>query len=224
MGSSTLKRIDVIFDPQARVGMVRSLHLDEHLNSADIEPERGELNALLASNDIVGDGPDVYDATRSLDWATREALIASSIAFVDYVTAELVAAENDSRIVRSDRLGEHVKTKVVSQIAQIGADIGAVPSPQSIAFRRRRSVGVTAIHGSGFLSLFHAEVTRDGPFWSIGVPEIGESITTAERSEIADKAHELISSHTGLRDDDIRVVVCSERDSVRACARKLGFK
>jgi DNA-directed RNA polymerase specialized sigma subunit len=49
---------------------------------------------------------------------------------------------------------------------------------------------------------YHAEVTRDGKFWLIRVPEIGRSTQALRYKDVATMASELIEIMEGIRGDE----------------------
>lgn len=49
---------------------------------------------------------------------------------------------------------------------------------------------------------YHAEVTRDGKFWLIRIPEVGRSTQAIRFKDVAAVASELIEIMTGLGDQD----------------------
>ncbi len=74
------------------------------------------------------------------------------------------------------------------------------------------------------MSQFQAEVTRSDVGWLIYVRELDQSIIARSRGEIAAKAFDLIVSKTGTPENEIDLVVRSERDIIRTRATQLGFE
>jgi hypothetical protein len=74
------------------------------------------------------------------------------------------------------------------------------------------------------LPRFHAEATRSGAEWLIYVRELEQSIIVRSRDEIIAKACDLIKTKSGTTEEQIELVLRSERDIVRARADRLGFE
>ena len=71
---------------------------------------------------------------------------------------------------------------------------------------------------------FNADATRSGAEWLVHVPELEQSIIAQRRDEIIAKAYDLIQTKSGLSEDQIELVLRSERDIVRSRAVRLGFE
>jgi hypothetical protein len=74
------------------------------------------------------------------------------------------------------------------------------------------------------VSRFHADATRSGAEWLVQVTELEQSVVARSRDEIIAKAYDLIKARSGLSDDQIDLVLRSERDVVRSRAMRLGFE
>jgi hypothetical protein len=74
------------------------------------------------------------------------------------------------------------------------------------------------------LPRFHAEATRSGAEWLIHVMELEQSVIARSPDEIIAKAYDLIRTKSGMSEDQIELVLRSERDIVRSRAVRLGFE
>jgi hypothetical protein len=74
------------------------------------------------------------------------------------------------------------------------------------------------------LPRFNADATRSGAEWLVHVAELEQSIIARSRDEIIAKAYDLIQTKSGVSEDQIELVLRSERDIVRSRAVRLGFE
>lgn len=103
--------------PARRVRLIKSLHLDEPLDGADLSAEEGELFPRLLREGLIDDDIALYDHFTTLSWDTREKLIAESENFTSYITTETIAPEDLQRIFRSSKVPEDKKRKLLGRLA-----------------------------------------------------------------------------------------------------------
>lgn len=100
--------------PDTRAQLVESLGLKSFLNVDDIPAEKGDLFANLRWRNVIADDEESYARLSSTDWPTREAFIARSKKFWEYVTPQLV--QNDlSVLLLSDKVDDKTKRVIVSR-------------------------------------------------------------------------------------------------------------
>jgi hypothetical protein len=74
------------------------------------------------------------------------------------------------------------------------------------------------------LPRFNADATRIGGEWLAHVTELEQSIIARSRDEIIAKAYDLIQTKSGVSEDQVELVLRSQRDIVRSRAVRLGFE
>ena len=114
-------------DPATRVDLVVSLDLTDWLAPGDIPAESGPLIGLLIEREVIQDTATSFALATAQDWPTREAAIARSTEFVNFMTPTEVPLADVPALLRSQAVPEAVKAAVVARADEF------VPTNQNAA-------------------------------------------------------------------------------------------
>lgn len=123
---------ELITDPGVRVGLVASLDLAEPLTVSEIQPQDGPLYGLLLQDKLLADTPDVYSALASVGPRSREAFIAKSTNFANYMSPELIQPDHVAPLLTSSQVVDPIKSKLISFVTALASPIQP-ESAQAIA-------------------------------------------------------------------------------------------
>lgn len=113
---------EALSDQGLRVRLAGSL-VDRgcHIPAANVEPESGNLIGLLLKRSVIADDPSAFSSELMLDWPTRESAIEGSKLFVDYMTPEILPAEELPKLFASTRIPPPVKKEVLERLVDYAA-------------------------------------------------------------------------------------------------------
>ncbi len=114
---AVLNAAGAIPDARQRVSLAVSFPLQERLPPSRIEPEPGNLLALLLKEGVVEDGPESFARFHSGGWEAIGPAITASTRFVEFMTPELVSGFVPS-LLRSEAVPGLVKDTVVGGLMQ----------------------------------------------------------------------------------------------------------
>ncbi|MGC3995157.1 MAG: hypothetical protein QM779_13760 [Propionicimonas sp.] len=125
-----LQARDVLPDPEARVVLAESLDLEAPLPVSQIGVESGPLAGLLIRAGLVADEASTFTPDFMPDWATLENAIECSARFVEFMSPDLIRADDlghlfDSTILESiklevlDHLDEYTEEAESAELAAV---------------------------------------------------------------------------------------------------------
>lgn len=106
-------RAGKVLAPEVRAKLCSSLEMSNYLDVSDVEPEEGDLFALLIGDaDVLSDESDTYKHILRLSWDTKERYIKASTSFCEYASPELIG-DDLKELLTSKDIPEKVKLAVV---------------------------------------------------------------------------------------------------------------
>lgn len=147
VATSILGASDTIPDPQDRVSLVRSLHLDGLLPITELTPEGTELFALLLENQLVEDDAAAFLHFRSAGWDALEPAILKSRNFTRILTPDLVEGLI-AELFKSPRIEGKLKRQVLKSLDQFvsDSDHNGLMSAANFAVHHRIPLSTEQIH------------------------------------------------------------------------------
>ncbi|UUV32977.1 hypothetical protein NQK81_05860 [Amycolatopsis roodepoortensis] len=132
-----LNAAHVLPNPGLRVKLVLSLALDDHVDPEEIEPEPGELLAILLEHDLVPDTLASFTRFTSAGWDALEPAIAKSSKFTQFMTPALVSGHVEDLLLSPD-VPSTIKRTVITELEQyvLGDDARALSEAGNFAVRR----------------------------------------------------------------------------------------
>lgn len=109
----------VLSSPAVRADLVASLGLEEPLTPSMIPHEQGDLLALLLQRNLVEDGPGAFTTLLAEDWSGRDAAIAASPGFADFVTQQELPLAYVEHFLASDVVPVATKDVVVGRFIEL---------------------------------------------------------------------------------------------------------
>ncbi|MEU5874750.1 hypothetical protein AB0A73_24705 [Glycomyces sp. NPDC047369] len=122
-------------DPILRVELSEQLDLDTTLAITDLRPESGGLIAELLRVGLLEDSATSFAGTHLPDWTTREAAIAASEQFEEFMSPELIPASQVGSLFSSSAIPDKVKLHILADLVSYthGADPESFATIGSIA-------------------------------------------------------------------------------------------
>ena len=99
-------------DPALRVALVASMHDRMRLEPGDVPSEPGELVGLLINSRILADDPAAFATPPIPDWPTREFAIRQSGDFANFMTPDILPADQLQAFLESQLVPQAAKRKV----------------------------------------------------------------------------------------------------------------
>ncbi|MFC4905568.1 P-loop NTPase fold protein [Kocuria oceani] len=162
-----------------RVRLVDSLGLDYPLRATSIEPESGELVGLLLEHRLITDDTEAFSHDLMVDWPTREAAIAKSRQFGEFMTPEHAPIEHLPELMSSARIPNHVKRRILDNLADYTDGAG---------MRTYQAITDYAVHSGWTAGYNQIEILRNGGVAPESLicllAESGETINTDNLREI----------------------------------------
>ena len=110
LGATNIKDTD-------RARIARSLLGNDQISAERVPRQDGPIYGLLLGKGVIPDTAETFSATKGLDWSTREALIAKSAQFANYVTPAMLTPAEIGNLVRSTIIVWNLKKFVFDDLA-----------------------------------------------------------------------------------------------------------
>lgn len=133
--------------PEDRVQLVRSLGLDGPLPAVQINPEEGNLFALLIEHDLVPDEAPTFAHLRAAGWAAVKPAIVASTDVEEFLTPDLVDAMVANLFATPETSGK-VGQRVIDALAEFlpTDDAEALAAAAKFAIQSDTALPVDQIH------------------------------------------------------------------------------
>lgn len=139
LAKTILSAGDCLSPAELRVKLVASLGLDRHLGMGEINADIGNLFALLLRHDLIADEAETYVELANTDWASREAFIHESQAFINYLHS-CFAASDLSDLLESNKIDRTIKVEIAGNAQDYVDGAGISGSTKLALFARQEQI------------------------------------------------------------------------------------
>lgn len=112
----------VLPDPALRVRLVEGLTLASPITASAVEAEPGRLLGLLIKAGIIEDDAEAFATAWTADWPTLEFAIANSDNFANFVTSDILRADDLEAAFSSVLIPDTVKDALIENLVDYGDD------------------------------------------------------------------------------------------------------